>query len=171
MAPAPGDKVYPRLKDALGPEAVQQLSQCLQAVYPPFNQAAFKRAANAQLQQLELKARVHHLIEVLHRYLPEDFEHTAQLLSQLKQQQLEQNLEPIGQQLLLKQHTVVSAREQRESGIVPRQISLDGCTVENVALETNPGLFLAGNLWLPADPPEKIVDSILRRIGGLSCED
>ncbi|NNM29513.1 MAG: acetylxylan esterase [Akkermansiaceae bacterium] len=33
---------------------------------------------------------------------------------------------------------------------------LDGCTVENVSLETAPGLFLAGNLWLPADPPDKM---------------
>ncbi len=33
---------------------------------------------------------------------------------------------------------------------------LDGCTVENVSLETAPGLFLAGNLWLPAKRPTKM---------------
>ena len=32
----------------------------------------------------------------------------------------------------------------------------DGYTVENVAIETTPGLFLCGNLYLPAKPPESM---------------
>lgn len=71
-------------------QAVQQLADCLSEIQPGFNAAAFTKAAIFGLDQLELKARVYHLINILHLHLPQDFEHTAQLLCQVKQHQLEQ---------------------------------------------------------------------------------
>lgn len=37
----------------------------------------------------------------------------------------------------------------------------DGYTVENVAIETTPGYFLTGNLYLPTDPPDKGLAAVL----------
>ncbi|MEH6358358.1 MAG: DNA alkylation repair protein [Pseudomonadales bacterium] len=78
---------FPLLKESLGSQAVQQLADCLSEIEPNFNHAAFTKTANNGLNKLELKARVYHLIEVLHQYLPQNFEQTAQLLCQVKQHQ------------------------------------------------------------------------------------
>jgi len=80
---------FPLLKESLNAQAVQQLADCLKEVEPSFNHQAFSKAANHSLSDLELKARVYHLIDALHRHLPQDFEQTAQILCQVKQHQLE----------------------------------------------------------------------------------
>ena len=90
MATSTDSTSYPLLKESLGSQAIQQLADCLSHIHPEFNTAAFSKAANSGLNQLELKARVYRLINILHQYLPQDFEHTAQLLCQVKQHQLEE---------------------------------------------------------------------------------
>jgi 3-methyladenine DNA glycosylase AlkC len=61
------------MKDRLGEIAVNHIVQHLQLVIPQFKTAQFKRDALSGLNDLELKARVTHLIHVLHRYYPSDF--------------------------------------------------------------------------------------------------
>jgi len=87
MIAPPDKKNFPLLKDSLGPQAVQQLADCLSDIHPAFDHAAFSKAANHGLNNQELKARVYHLIEALHQYLPRDFEQTAQILCRVKQHQ------------------------------------------------------------------------------------
>lgn len=69
-----------QLKDQLGPAAVAQLADLLQSVYPAFERRAFIDKASHQLQQLELKARVSHVIEALAATLPAGFCETARIL-------------------------------------------------------------------------------------------
>lgn len=78
---------YPLLKNSIGPQAVQHIAECLKDIHPDFDSVGFIQTANSELGQLELKARVHHLIKVLHEYLPGDFEQTAQILCQVKRHQ------------------------------------------------------------------------------------
>ncbi len=68
------------LKAQLGPAAVAQLAQVLLSVYPDFDQQGFISQANEQLDALELKGRVRHLIAVLAAHLPAGFCETAQIL-------------------------------------------------------------------------------------------
>jgi len=78
----------PLLKESLDALAVQQLADCLRDIHPSFDLVAFSKTANHGLKDLELKARVYHLIDALHQHLPQNFEQTAQILSQVKQHQL-----------------------------------------------------------------------------------
>lgn len=80
---------FPLLKESLNPLAVRQLANCLRDIQPNFNHSGFIKTACHGLKELELKARVYHLINALHHYLPADFEHTAQILCQVKQHQLQ----------------------------------------------------------------------------------
>lgn len=78
---------YPLLKDSIGSQSVQHIAECLKDVHPGFDSVGFTQTANNKLGQLELKARVHHLIKVLHEYLPRNFEQTAKILCQVKRHQ------------------------------------------------------------------------------------
>lgn len=69
------------LKEHLGPAAIQQLAELLKAVYPAFRQQDFEARATAQLEQLELKARVSHVISALADTLPAGFCDTARILN------------------------------------------------------------------------------------------
>lgn len=71
------------LKAQLGPVAVEQLAQVLQSVYPDFDQQGFISQANHQLEVLELKDRVRHLIAALAVHLPEGFCETARILERV----------------------------------------------------------------------------------------
>lgn len=71
------------LKDQLGFAAISELRRCFTAVYPEFDGHGFEDKASAGLEQLELKARVRHIIEALADKLPTDFCETAQILAQL----------------------------------------------------------------------------------------
>ena len=68
------------LKAQLGPAAVGQLAAVLKSVYPDFDATGFIKLANHELDELELKARVRHLIAALAEYLPSGFCETARLL-------------------------------------------------------------------------------------------
>jgi 3-methyladenine DNA glycosylase AlkC len=68
------------LKQQLGPAAIAQLADMLSAVYPDFERHGFETQALHQLQSLELKARVGHIISALAQFLPEDFSQTASIL-------------------------------------------------------------------------------------------
>lgn len=59
---------YKLMKDSLGPEAIARISNSLAQVIPQFNAQAFEQDAAQGLDPLELKARVNHLITVLHRH-------------------------------------------------------------------------------------------------------
>jgi 3-methyladenine DNA glycosylase AlkC len=64
----------PRLmKDGLDAKAIDRLAVALLAADPSFDQATFKRRAKRGLEQLELKARVQHVIAALGVVLPADF--------------------------------------------------------------------------------------------------
>lgn len=71
------------LKDQLGFTAISELRQRITAVYPEFDGQGFEDKAGGGLEQLELKARVRHIIEALAENLPTDFCETAQILAQL----------------------------------------------------------------------------------------
>ena len=72
------------MKDGLGAEAVGRIAVVLQGLDPDIAANRFRAKALAGIEQLELKQRVHHLIRVLHDYLPADFRATARLLSGLR---------------------------------------------------------------------------------------
>lgn len=82
---------YPLLKDSIGPKAVQHIAKCLKEIHPNFDTVGFTQTANTDLAQLELKARVHHIIKALHDYLPGNFEQAAQILNQVKHHQQAQH--------------------------------------------------------------------------------
>lgn len=69
-----------QLKEQLGPAAVAQLADLLETVYPGFERQVFIDKAAYQLQPLELKARVNHVIEALAATLPAGFFETARIL-------------------------------------------------------------------------------------------
>lgn len=56
------------MKDGLGRAAIKRIGNSLAQVIPQFNARAFQKDAERGLDELELKARVHHLIAVLHRH-------------------------------------------------------------------------------------------------------
>ncbi len=88
MATSKNNSSFPLLKESLNHQAVQQLADCLSDIQPNFDHSAFSQTANHGLSNLELKARVYHLIDALHQHLPQNFEQTAQILRQVKQHQL-----------------------------------------------------------------------------------
>lgn len=75
----------PLMKAGLGPAAVRRIGTALQHADAQFSRDAFVKTATRGLDKLELKDRVGHLIEALHRYLPEDFKETASLLVRAKE--------------------------------------------------------------------------------------
>jgi len=71
------------LKEQLGFAAIAELRQRIIAVFPEFNGQAFEEKALKGLTQLELKARVSHIIDALADFLPAGFCETARILEQL----------------------------------------------------------------------------------------
>jgi 3-methyladenine DNA glycosylase AlkC len=71
------------LKDQLGPAAVVQLAERLKAAWPDFDQQAFIKQACQDLETLELKARVQHIVAVLSAFLPAGFCETARILERV----------------------------------------------------------------------------------------
>lgn len=71
------------MKDALNGPAVERISQGIAAVYPAFDAASFQRLALTGIEDLELKARVQHLIAALHQHLPKKYSETAEIFKKL----------------------------------------------------------------------------------------
>lgn len=74
----------PLMKDGLGTAAVRRLAGALARSMNNFPIDNFCNEAEKGLHKLELKQRVHHLIKILHDYLPKDFVETAQVLLRVK---------------------------------------------------------------------------------------
>lgn len=72
-----------QMKDGLGKDAVRRLACNLLTAAPGFPKQQFEKDALEGLQALELKARVNHLINVMHCHLPQDFRKTVAILTSL----------------------------------------------------------------------------------------
>jgi len=72
------------MKDGLGERAVNRIARSLKQVYPEFPENDFRTAALNGLSSLELKDRTKHLMTVLHEYMPDHFEQTANLFVKMK---------------------------------------------------------------------------------------
>jgi len=73
----------PLMKDGLGVYAVKRIAKSVALVVPGFNAKAFQKDAESGLEELELKARVHHLIAVLHRHYNLPFKKLSKHLQDL----------------------------------------------------------------------------------------
>lgn len=71
------------LKYRLGQGAIEQIAGVLVRVSPDFPQSVFIRQSLLNLEPLELKQRVHHLIAVLAECLPRSFTEAATILQQI----------------------------------------------------------------------------------------
>ncbi len=63
----------PPLKESLDRQAVELIAHNLERAWDDFDSAGFVRDASAKLAQLELKQRVHHVIDALAKHLPDEF--------------------------------------------------------------------------------------------------
>lgn len=79
-----GMKMPQLMKDKLGLEAIEQISEALRVCLIDFDQQQFINQALNGLDELELKQRVDHLITVLADYLPVDFVEVAKVLIAIK---------------------------------------------------------------------------------------
>lgn len=68
------------MKDKLGLVAVEKIAKSLADVWPRFNVDGFVVDCMDGLEKLELKARIHHIIDIMHKSLPQDFAVTADIL-------------------------------------------------------------------------------------------
>lgn len=73
------------MKDGLGADAVARIAHVLSIIIEGFPSTEFTEAALDGIENLKLKQRVNHLIEVLARFLPDDFPSAAVILLQVKQ--------------------------------------------------------------------------------------
>ncbi len=71
------------MKDGLGPAAIARIGNSLAQIIPHFNSRRFQRDAVQGLESLELKARVHHLIAILHRHYDLPFKKLSRHLQDL----------------------------------------------------------------------------------------
>jgi 3-methyladenine DNA glycosylase AlkC len=71
------------MKDGLGSAAIKRIGNSLAQVVPQFNARAFQKDAAQGLDHLELKARVYHLIDVLHRHYDLPFKKLSKHLHHL----------------------------------------------------------------------------------------
>ena len=72
------------MKQNLGKSAVLHIANLLSVSMADFAKDLFIKDALAGLDELELKQRVNHLITVLAIYLPDEFEQTAVVLTDVK---------------------------------------------------------------------------------------
>lgn len=71
------------MKDGLGVDAIKRIAKSVALVVPGFNATAFQKDAERGLDELELKARVYHLIDVLHRHYDLPFKQLSKYLQKL----------------------------------------------------------------------------------------
>ncbi len=67
------------MKEYLSQDAIDKIARYIVEIWPEFNVDGFKTNAFEGIEQLELKQRIGHIILILHRYLPSDFEATVDI--------------------------------------------------------------------------------------------
>ncbi|MCJ8329506.1 MAG: DNA alkylation repair protein [Lentisphaeria bacterium] len=72
------------MKDSLGKDALKRIARSFKKADPKFPADKFLKDASKGLNTLELKARVHHCIAVLHDCLPKDYSKAAKTLLKVK---------------------------------------------------------------------------------------
>ena len=72
------------MKDGLGKPAIKRISKAFYLLDQSFNTKSFEQAALKNIDILELKERVHHIIDALHQHLPNSFHQVIELFTQLK---------------------------------------------------------------------------------------
>lgn len=72
------------LKNGINKHSIQFIAEVFSQAMPSFDAKSFINASNHRLDTLELKERVHHIIEALHQHLPQDFKKTAPILKKLR---------------------------------------------------------------------------------------
>jgi len=72
------------MKNALSSSAIARIAASLDQLLPGFSSEQFRVQAQQGIDQLELKQRVEHLIEIMAQHLPQDFCESAMLLSKVK---------------------------------------------------------------------------------------
>ena len=73
----------PLMKDGLSVHAIKRIANSVALVVPGFNAKTFQKDAVRGLDELELKARVNHLIAVLHRHYDLPFRQLSKHLQKL----------------------------------------------------------------------------------------
>ncbi len=73
------------MKEGLGADSIARIANVLSTIIDGFPSQSFKEVALSGLDTLELKQRVDHLIAVLAKFLPPDFQSAAIILLQVKQ--------------------------------------------------------------------------------------
>lgn len=69
------------LKDELyNPQKVNQIASQIKAVYPDFEQERFEKDVVVRFPELELKDRMYHIRDMLHTYLPSQYEKAVTIL-------------------------------------------------------------------------------------------
>ncbi|MGK0443025.1 MAG: 3-methyladenine DNA glycosylase AlkC [Pseudohongiellaceae bacterium] len=71
------------MKNGLAKPAVKRIAFALSQVNNDFNSAQFIKEAMEDIEALELKERVNHLITILHQHLPSDFTKAARQLKKI----------------------------------------------------------------------------------------
>lgn len=72
------------MKNHLSEQAINRIASALSKSFSDFDSQSFKSRALLGLDNLELKERVTHLIEVMHLFLPKDFDKTSDILLSVK---------------------------------------------------------------------------------------
>lgn len=73
----------PLMKDGLSKAAIKRISRALEQSLPNFEAKKFERDANKGLESLELKERVQHIIEAMHKYLPQPYPKAQKILAKV----------------------------------------------------------------------------------------
>jgi len=73
------------MKNGLAKPAIQRISNALAQLDNNFDAQAFEQQALLNLEQLELKERVDHIINALHQSLPQSFEQALSILLKVKE--------------------------------------------------------------------------------------
>lgn len=68
------------MKDSLGLVAIEKMASQIKHAWPEFDSQRFVVDGFEGIEALELKARVNHLIEILHQRLPDDFDQAGDVL-------------------------------------------------------------------------------------------
>ena len=68
------------MKDGLDEHALDRLAEAIDGSWSDFNRVGFLEEARAGLNDLELKARVRHIIAVMNVYLPDDYRQALKIV-------------------------------------------------------------------------------------------